>query len=223
MMNAMYDTLLQLPLFQGLSKEEFSTILGKMKLHFLKYKADEVIIEEGTLCDRLVFVLKGEIATSTTVQGKEYTFTEYFDAPYLIEPQSLFGLNTSYASTHTAYTPVSVLIVSKTFVLAELSKYPIFRLNFVNMISNRTQTLYRQLWSVMPDTLEKRIRLFMLLHIERASGQKMIKIKMEGLAHILNETRQNISHALNAMQHEGLLELHRGGIVIPEAAALQLP
>ena len=37
----MYDTLLQLPLFQGLCKNDFTNIIGKVKLHFRKYNADD--------------------------------------------------------------------------------------------------------------------------------------------------------------------------------------
>ncbi len=38
-METMYDTLLQLPLFQGLAHEDFTNILGKVKLHFTKHKS----------------------------------------------------------------------------------------------------------------------------------------------------------------------------------------
>ena len=47
-----------------------------------------------------------------------------------------------------------------------------------------------------------------------------MKIKMENLAQILNETRLNVSKVLNQMQDEGLLALHRGEIEIPEAGYL---
>ena len=33
-MNTMFDTLLQLPLFQGLAQEDFTNILGKVKSLF---------------------------------------------------------------------------------------------------------------------------------------------------------------------------------------------
>ena len=33
-METMFDTLLQLPLFQGLAQEDFTCILEKVKLHF---------------------------------------------------------------------------------------------------------------------------------------------------------------------------------------------
>ena len=57
----MYDTLLQLPLFQGLCKNDFTNIIGKVKLHFRKYNADDIIVEQGAPCTQLIFLLNGEI------------------------------------------------------------------------------------------------------------------------------------------------------------------
>lgn len=39
---------------------------------------------------------------------------------------------------------------------------------------------------------------------------------MEELANAINDTRLSVSKALNGMQESGLLELHRGEIVIPD-------
>lgn len=68
--------------------------------------------------------------------------------------------------------------------------------------------------------LEQRISSFILTHIERPAGEKILKIKMEELAQVVNDTRMGVSKALNGMQEAGLLELHRGEIVIPEAKNL---
>ena len=70
------------------------------------------------------------------------------------------------------------------------------------------------------DGLETRIKNFILSHLERASGEKVLKIKMEDLATITNDTRVNVSKALNNMQTEGLIKLHRGEIIITEAENL---
>ena len=83
-METMFDTLLQLPLFQGLAQEDFTRILEKVKLHFTKYKPGELLLKEGGACHELVFVLKGEIASSTSSADSSYCFTEYFPAPFLI-------------------------------------------------------------------------------------------------------------------------------------------
>ena len=213
-METMYDTLLQLPLFQGLAHEDFTSILGKVKLHFTKHKAGEILVKKGTACVQLVFILNGEIASSTSSTDNSYTFTEFFQAPYLIEPQSLFGMNTSYVSTHVAHTEVHTVTISKAFVMNDLFRYEIFRLNYMNIISNRAQTCYNRLWTEVPERLEARITDFILSHIERPSGEKILKIKMEELANAINDTRLSVSKALNGMQESGLLELHRGEIVI---------
>ena len=196
----MYDTLLQLPLFQGLAHEDFTNILGKVKLHFTKHKAGETLVKKGTTCGQLIFILNGEIASSTSSTDNSYTFTEYFQAPYLIEPQSLFGMNTSYVSTHIARTEVNTVTISKAFVMNDLFRYEIFRLNYMNIISNRAQTCYNRLWTKVPEKLEARIADFILSHIERPSGEKILKIKMEELANAINDTRLGVSKALNGMQ-----------------------
>lgn len=216
----MFDTLLQLPLFQGLTQEDLTRILGKVKLHFTKYKSGEIILNAGTPCNSLMFILKGEIALSTSSADASYSFTEYFQAPYLIEPQSLFGMTTTYTSTYVADEGARVVSISKAFVLNELFKYEIFRLNYMNIISNRAQNLNSRFWRKTADRLEQRISGFILDHIERPAGEKILKIKMEKLAQVLSDTRMGVSKALNSMQETGLLELRRGEIIIPKVEHL---
>ena len=49
-METMFDTLLQLPLFQGLAQEDFTCILEKVKLHFTKHKPGELLLQKGSSC-----------------------------------------------------------------------------------------------------------------------------------------------------------------------------
>ena len=219
-MNTMFDTLLQLPLFQGLAQEDFTNILEKVKLNFTKHKAGEVIVKAGDTCSQLIFVLKGEVSSYTSSTDTSYCFTEYFQAPYVIEPQSLFGMTTSYVSTYAAQTETHTVSISKAFVMSELFKYDIFRLNYMNIISSRVQNLNNRLWTKATDSLEKRIGSFILAHIERPTGKKILKIKMEVLAQVVNDTRMGVSRALNSMQKKGLLELHRGEMIIPDTEKL---
>ena len=151
----MFDTLLQLPLFQGLAQEDFTRILEKVKLYFTKYKPGELLLKEGGACHELVFVLKGEIASSTSSADSSYCFTEYFPAPFLIEAHSIFGMKTHYASTYRARTEVHTVSISKAFVVKELFNYEIFRLNYMNIISNRTQMLHNRLWAGRSKSLEQ--------------------------------------------------------------------
>ncbi|ERI81065.1 cyclic nucleotide-binding domain protein [Bacteroides pyogenes F0041] len=215
-METMFDTLLQLPLFQGLCRQDFTQILDKVKLHFVKYKAGETIIESGKSCEQLCFLLRGEIAIVTASPQKSYTVVELIEAPYLIEPQALFGMSREYVSSYVAYTESHIVSISKPFLLSDLFKYEIFRLNYMNIIGNRAQNLYSRLWEEPPSGLREKMIRFFLVHCERTQGKKIFKVKMDDLARHLDHTRLNTSRMLNEMQDEGLIELHRKEVVIPD-------
>lgn len=216
----MFDTLLQLPLFQGLCQEDFTNILDKVKMHFIKHKAKETIQEHGTPCRQLCFLLKGELSVVTSSKEKLYTMHARVEAPYVIEPYSLFGMDTTYQSSYIAYTEAHTVNIDKSFVLSELFKYEIFRLNYMNMVSNWAQNLSARLWETPTPDLRQQIIHFILCHVEKPQGEKTLKIKMEDLARILNDTRLNTSKALNELQDKGLIELHRKEIFIPKAERL---
>ena len=165
-METMFDTLLQLPLFQGLCHEDFTSILDKVKLHFIKHKAGD------------------------------------------------------YASSYVAHTEVHTVCISKAFVLSDLFKYDIFRLNYMNIVSNRAQNLYSRLWDEPTLDLKSKIIRFFLSHCEKPQGEKTFKVKMDDLARCLDDTRLNISKTLNELQDNGLIELHRKEILIPDAQKL---
>ncbi|WP_321332823.1 Crp/Fnr family transcriptional regulator [uncultured Bacteroides sp.] len=219
-METMYDTLLQLPLFQGLCHEDFTNILEKVKLHFTKHRMGETIVNSGEVCDKLIFLLKGEIMSLSSPEECNFTYTEYFEAPYLIEAYSLFGMRVHYTSSYVARTEVQTISISKSFVLSELFKYDIFRLNYMNIISNRAQIVYDRLWKCPSKTLGEKIIDFILLRTEKPSGEKKLKIRMEDIAIYVDDTRLNVSRVLNEFQAMGLLTLSRKIIHIPEIKAL---
>ncbi|EJX06146.1 transcription regulator, CRP family [gut metagenome] len=217
----MFDTLLQLPLFQGLSQDDFTCILEKVKFDFTKYKAGEVIVHAGHVCDSLIFILKGEVQSLSVSPYAELSLIEFFQAPHVIEPYSLFGMSVSFAATFTARSEVHSVCIPKKYIFSTLFDYEIFRLNYLNILANRAQTLSQRLWIRGESQLDRRIVFFFLTRMERVSGEKIIKIKMQDLALIMNETRASVSKVLNTLQEKGLLILHRGEVVIPDAFQLQ--
>ena len=56
-----------------------------------------------------------------------------------------------------------------------------------------------------------------MAHCKRPAGEKHIKIKMETLAKELNDSRLDVSKALNNMKAEGKIMLTRGMIHVPHA------
>lgn len=216
----MFDTLLQLPLFQGLRHEDFTNIIEKVRLHFIKHRPGEMLVREGDKCDQLLFLIKGEITSITTSYDKTFTITEYIEAPCVIEPDSLFGMNTNYTSSYIAHSEANTVSISKALVMSDLFNYDIFRLNYMNFISNHSQTLQSHLWRPQSTETENKFVHFLLTHVERPYGKKVVKVKMEDLARILDVTRLKISNTLNNLQEQQLVILRRKEIEVPDLQML---
>ena len=215
MEHSMYDNLLQLPLFQGLCKDDFTTIIEKVKFHFLNYKENDIIRNQGDTCNQLVFLLSGEITQKVANEEEGYTLSETLHAPHIIEPYSLFGMDTRYTATYLAKTDATLLTIDKAYVYTELNNYEIFRLNYLNILSNRIQVSHKKLWSNHMSNLNEKFVYFLLDRCLKPQGDKVLNITMEDLARIVNETRINVSRMLNDMHQQGLIQLKRKEIYIP--------
>lgn len=212
----MYDALLQLPLFQGLGKNDLTCILDKVKIHFSKHKSGEIFLRKGESCNKLVFLLNGIIRAESSDKEDIFSLYETIEAPFLVEPYSLFGWSTEYIATYSAMTVCDLMTIEKSYLLSELNNYEIIRLNFMNILSNRVQMLNERLWMKMAGNIDIRIIDFVLAHSLISGGEKVLKVKMDDLAKMLDSTRIRISKALNDMKNRKMVTLHRGEIRIPD-------
>ena len=138
----------------------------------------------------------------------------------MLQPEGIFGYNQRYTHHFHALTDVNFLTLDKEEVVRLSEDFLVFRLNLLNHFATQTQKLIHQQWRRSPQTLRERIVRFFFQHVLYPAGPKTFYILMERLAEELNDSRLNISHTLNAMQAEGLLELHRGRIEIAQLERL---
>lgn len=211
----MYDTLLSLPLFQGLSQADFNSLLQKIRLDFVRYEEGTVIFSAGDMCKSLAFLISGNVQSSRNGNEADFTFLETIESPCLLEPYSMFGRAGVYQRSYTALTQCSFLMVNKQYIYTELGKYNICRMNLLNILSGKVQQLDGHIWSLGGMTLRERIIRFIKGLSDIQYGQKQLTIKMNDLALLMDATRLNVSRELNALESEGLISLRRKEILIP--------
>lgn len=216
----MYDKLLQLPLFQGLCTEDFTNILEKVKLHFHKYTPGKRLVAEGDVCNQLIFILSGQVQSEMSDQSKIYTLIETCSSPAIIEPHSLFGMNTYYKATYRAVDEVQAMSIDKSYILSQLTQYEIFNLNFLNILSNRAQTACCKLWNIRTGGTFEKILNFLQLRCTTLTGEKTLYIRMDDLAELIDDTRINVSRVLNQLQKEDLVTLSRKCIIFKDLKLL---
>ena len=210
-----YDTLLQFTLFQGMSHADLMEVVGHTKFGFSKQPEGQRIVKDGDYCDHLIFLTTGSLAVDTVSDDHNCRVSEVVNAPYAIQPEQLFGLTQRYTSNFKTLSECSFITIDKQEVMLLLETQLVFRLNMLNSLAADSQRLRHRAWRSAPLSLRDRITRFFFSRCLYPAGPKTFYILMTQLAAELNDSRLDISRALNAMQAEGLLTLHRGRIQIP--------
>jgi CRP-like cAMP-binding protein len=217
----MYESLMNLPYFQGMSKDEITSILDKVKLEFLRYNDGELILKQGEPCGCFTVLVRGEVTSSCISSDGIYNVIEELTTPFAFEPYSLFGLSPYYRCSYYAKGVCDVLSINKSYLFEEFARYDIFLMNMLNLVSQRVQQKTAQIWNMREMGIAEKIVNFMLYRTEQLDGCKILQVKMGDLATILGETRINVSRTLNAFQQGGVVELRRKEIIIPSLRKLK--
>lgn len=221
MENSIFETLLELPFFQGMGRSDMIQIMNNLPLKAKSVSAGRNIVTQDESCQHLIFVLKGTLRIVTQAEHHLFTMSERIQGPTVIQPEALFGIYPHYRSTYQAQTEASIISIPKPAALQIIASYDIFRLNFFNYLSSIIFKKQRPCWNILPgESLEQRIVRFILQHIQYPAGEKALTMRMIDLADVLNDTRINVSQSLNRMQKEGKLILKRKEIIIPSIEKL---
>lgn len=210
-----YEKLLLFPLFQGMSRDDLEQVAAHTRFGFSKIKAGSTVVTEGDDCRQLYFMINGSLRVETIADDRGYTVEEQLEAPVILQPEVVFGYTQRYTHTYIAQTDANFITVGKDEVLRLSEDFLVFRLNLLNMFATQTQKTSRLLWQHVPDSLEDRIVRFFAQRCLYPAGPKVFHILMNRLADELNDSRLNVSRALNTLQREGKIVLRRGRVEIP--------
>lgn len=215
-----YDKLLQFPLFQGMSRDDLELVAGHTRFGFSKVAQGKTVVAEGDVCAHLYFMINGVLRVESVADGGSYSVAERMQAPYLLQPETIFGYQQRFTHTFTALADSNFITIDKDEVVRLSEDFLVFRLNLLNIFATQVQKLARQSWRCSPQSLRERVVRFLVQHCTYPAGPKVFSILMTQLALELNDSRLNVSRVLNQLQAEGLLRLSRGRIDIPSVERL---
>ena len=127
----LYDTLLNLPLFLGMSRADLLQIAGHTKFDFQKIEGGETLTEIGEPYHRLLFLLSGEVAVETMADDRGYRIVETIKAPEVFMIERLFGYDQHSPHHYVARNDCSLMSISKKEVLRLAKQYEIFHINLL--------------------------------------------------------------------------------------------
>ncbi len=215
-----YEKLLQFPLFQGMSRDDLEIVAGHTRFGFVKFGAGRFVVQSGDPCQQLFFLINGTVRVKSYSDDNSYSVDETVSAPYILQIDGMFGYYQRYTHDFIAQSDTNFLTIDKEEVVRLSEDFLVFRLNLLNLFATQAQKQMHQIWRKPPTTLQERVIRFFIQHSVYPAGSKVFYILMQQLAEEVNDSRLNVSRALNQLQRNGLLELHRGRVVVPQLERL---
>lgn len=216
-MDSMYDVLLQLPIFQGVSRNKISELIEKMKFHFLKYPDGEKIVTSGEECNHLKFLISGEIRSELITQNEKMRITELIQAPNVIAPDHLFGRDTYFPANLYAVGTVGIMQIEKSSVIQMLQEEPIFLINLLNILSRRSQKAL----ALSSNDLKERLAFWVLSLTQQKSVDIRIICKQKDLYAFFGVQRSVFLSTLDELKEDGIIDYNAKEIIILDRSRLK--
>ena len=204
-MSSMFELLMNLPLFRGVSRSRIAEVVGSAKFHFLKYPKGETVVRAGEECTHLAFVISGSVRSEISNSSKRFSVCQTLKAPSAIAPDFLFGRTTRYPGTVVALTDCSILKISKVDYIRILNADQVFMFNFLNTLSVNAQKALDGILALTSGGLDERIAFWIIALTQPGSEDIELTCKTRDLCNLFSVQRNVFDAACHEMEQRNLI------------------
>lgn len=217
----MYDLMLELPIFQGLSHDQLTAILEKVPFHFKKYRSNEYLVKAGELCEEVFFVLSGRVRMITPAYKEAILIAEDFESPHTIPFYNLFGREIKSRSSIYAQGAVGVMTLDKENFLRMIENNRLMLINVLNILSSHAQKQHMILDSVGELKPELRLATWLLAYTSQPAKNIIIDADIKDWCSLLNLDGANFNAAIKKLSDHGYLECQEGKLKLVDRYGLR--
>lgn len=219
-MDSMFDILMGLPLFRGVSLDRMSKTVGEAKLHFLKYLPGETIFQAGQSCTSVAFILSGTVRIHISNPDGRFSISQSLSAQDVISPDFLFGKITNYPGNVIAADTVGILLISKTDYIKILHSDNVFLFNYLNLLSMNAQKAVEGILAVSTGDIPERIAFWISALTQPRSFDIRLECKQRDLVGLFGVPRTALRAALEELKGKGFIDFSLYGIDVKDRRAL---
>ncbi len=188
----MYEMIMDLPLFKGVSKDQVSLFLEKTNIDFENFEAGRLLAEMGQPVRMVRFVISGDISLIHPLEGVDVVLEERSGFGKVLGADRLFGLDTGYPYEAVAKTRTSIMQFSKEQYVNLLHSDRIYMLNFFNYLSSRAQRPVDAAMYYCHGDIHSRMCLLVSTMTEPAADEIVIRGSASALADYCGVSTENI-------------------------------
>ena len=205
-MNSMYQQLMQLPLFQGVSTDKITALVEKLPFHFLKFRNGEQVFVAGDPCTHLKFIVSGRVRLSMMCDHLRVSFHQTLSTPHVLAAECLFGRETVYPFTAVAEGPCGILQLLKSDYVKMVNSDKVFLFNILNYLSSGSQRVVGSVMSIRDGSVAERLRLLVDSLAVTGATDIIMNYKQKDLCSLLGTQRTTLVASLDRLQEDGIIE-----------------
>lgn len=202
----MYQQLMQLPLFQGVSTEKITALVEKLPFHFLKFRNGEQVFAAGDPCTHIKFIVSGQVRLETPFPKLRITMHQTVSNPHVLAAEYLFGRDTAYPYTAISDGACGILQLRKSDYIKMITSDKVFLFNILNYLSSGSQRSLQMPLIVKDGSVAE--RLAMIVDNLSISGATNIgfRYKQKDLCTLLGTQRTTLVSMLDRLSDQGIVD-----------------
>lgn len=214
-----YSVISNSPLFRGLSPGETEDILTEIPFRIRKFQEGSLIAQSGETVSSLMIVIKGVLKGEMVDFAGRVIKIEDIPAPGALAAAFIFGNRNRFPVNVLAVTSGELLVIEKVDFLKLLMVNGAILVNFLDMISNRSQFLSEKIKFLNFKTIRGKLAHYIL---QRAGNNSSFTLDMtqNELADYFGVARPSVGRVLGELEEEGYIEAKGKHITIIDREGL---
>lgn len=208
------------PLFKGMSPEEIETIITTVPLRIKKFPAGTMISQSGEPVNSLIVVINGLVKGEMVDYAGRVIKIEDIPAPGVLAPAFMFGKNNSFPVNVIVVADVELLLIHKSDFLKLLMKNGTLLVNFLDIISSRSQFLSEKIKFLNFKTIKGKLAFYILQRAGKDGRQIILGMTQNDLADFFGVARPSVGRGLGELEAEGYIEARGKTITIIDKEGL---
>ena len=202
----MYQQLMQLPLFQGVSTDVITALVEKLPFHFLKFRNGEQIFAAGDQCSHIRFIVSGRVRVETPCDHLRVSLLQTLETPHVLAAEYLFGRETTYPYSAFADGPCGILQLRKSDYIKMLAFDKVFLFNILNYLSSGSQRNTASILAIKDGSVVERLAMIVDALTVTGATDVAVRFKQKDLCVLLGTQRTTLIASLDKLADEDIVD-----------------
>lgn len=214
-MPSMYEKIMSVPLFIGLSHEQISAFLEKTPITFSQFEKNEIVQEKTDIVNNYSCMVEGELEITHNIGiWQNLTLIETIDKPFTLNAERMFGINRESGVDIRATRRTSIMEFSKEQFLKILKSDNIVMLNYLNQLCLKGQMAAMAFESYPNYLLSDFITQSLLLYTSKLCRQVEFRFDTLDLSFYLNLHQSEVIDWIDVLHKQGKIIRTSDGFIV---------